>query len=155
MATHNYHATLVWTGARQGPTTSYEAYSREHELRIGDKPVLRSSADPHFRGDAALYNPEELLVASLSSCHLLSYLAECARGGVHVVAYEDRAEGTMAIKDGKMRFTEVRLRPRVTVAKGTDVAKASALHERAHEDCFIANSVNFPVRHDATIVVAD
>lgn len=155
MATHNYLSTLVWTGARNGPTTSYQAYSREYEFHVGDKPTIRGSADPHFRGDATLYNPEELLVVSLSSCHLLSYLADCARAGVHVVSYEDRAEGTMAIKDGKMRFTDVLLRPRVTVAKGTDLAKAQALHENAHEGCFIASSVNFPVRHDATVVEED
>jgi organic hydroperoxide reductase OsmC/OhrA len=116
---------------------------------------MRGSADPVFRGDASLYNPEELLVASLSSCHLLSYLAECARAGVHVVAYEDDAAGVMTVKDGKVRFTDVLLRLRVTVAKGTDIEKARALHDKAHGECFIANSVNFPVRHEATIVVAD
>lgn len=155
MATHNYLATLVWTGARNGPTTSYQAYSREYEFHVGDKPTIRGSADPHFRGDPTLYNPEELLVVSLSSCHLLSYLADCARAGIHVVSYEDHAEGTMAIKDRKMRFTDVLLRPRVTVAQGTDLAKARALHESAHEGCFIASSVNFPVRHEATVIVAD
>src|SRR5829696_6983701 len=95
---HDYAATLVWTGARAGATTSYQSYSREYEFRVGGKPAMRGSADPHFRGDPSLYNPEDLLVASLSSCHLLSYLAECARAGVHVVAYEDDATGVMTIK---------------------------------------------------------
>jgi organic hydroperoxide reductase OsmC/OhrA len=115
---------------------------------------MRGSADPHFRGDATLYNPEEMLLVALSTCHLLSYLADCARAGVHVVAYEDDASGTMTLQNGTMRFSDVLLRPRVTVAPGTDTAKAQALHESAHHGCFIANSVNFPVRHDATIVVA-
>lgn len=152
---HEYSSMLVWTGARVGPTATYQSYSREYEVRSGDKPPIRSSADPHFRGDSTLYNPEELLVAALSGCHLLSYLADCARAGVHVVAYQDEALGTMGLKDGKMRFTDVLLRPRVTVAKGTDVDRARALHEKAHEGCFVASSVNFPVRHEATIVVAE
>jgi organic hydroperoxide reductase OsmC/OhrA len=152
---HDYAATLVWTGARAGATTSYQAYSREYEYRVGMKPVMRGSADPVFRGDASLYNPEELLVASLSSCHLLSYLAVCARAGVHVVAYEDNAAGVMTVKDGAVRFTDVLLRLQVTVAKGTDIEKARALHDKAHDECYIANSVNFPVRHEVTIIVAD
>jgi organic hydroperoxide reductase OsmC/OhrA len=152
---HEYSANIVWTGARGGPTTSYQAYSREYEFRVGAKPAMRGSADPHFRGDASAYNPEDLLVVALATCHLLSYLADCSRAGVHVLAYEDDAQGVMAVKDGKLRFTEVVLRPRVTVARGTDLDKAHALHEQAHEGCFIASSVNFPVRHEATIVVAD
>src|SRR5262245_6076123 len=150
---HEYSARLVWTGASAGPTSSYQAYSREYEFQAPNKPAVRGSADPHFRGDATLYNPEELLVISLSTCHLLSYLAECARAGVHVVRYEDEAHGTMTVKDGKLRFTDVLLRPRVTIAQGSDFGKARELHERAHADCYVANSVNFPVRHEATVVI--
>jgi organic hydroperoxide reductase OsmC/OhrA len=152
---HDYAVSLTWTGAKSGPTTSYQAYSREYEYRCGDKAPMRGSSDPHFRGDPTLYNPEEQLVVSLSTCHLLSYLAECARAGVHIIAYEDTAQGTMTVHNGKLRFTDVVLRPRVTVAKGANVAKARELHEPAHADCYIANSVNFPVRHEPTIVVAD
>jgi len=152
---HDYAARLVWTGARDGPTRSYQSYSREHEVQSGDRPPLHLSADPHFRGDATLYNPEELLVISLSSCHLLSYLAECARGGVRVLAYEDDAAGVMTMREGKLRFAEVVLRPRVTVAPETNLDRARELHHRAHDDCYIANSVNFPVRHEPTIVVAE
>ena len=152
---HDYDAKIVWTGARVGATTSYQAYSREYEFRVGTKPATRGSSDPHFRGDPRLYNPEEMLVVSLSTCHLLSYLADCARAGVHVVAYEDDAHGVMSFSDGKLRFTDVLLRPRVTVAKGTDMEKAHAMHESAHDGCFIASSVNFPVRHEATIVEAE
>jgi len=150
---HEYAATIVWTGASNGPTTSYQAYSREWEFRSPTKPRIEGSADPHFRGDPSLCSPEDLLVIALSSCHLLSYLADCARAGIHVTAYEDDAQGVMSVKDGKLRFTDVLLRPRVTVAKGTDLEKARALHEQAHEGCYIASSVNFPVRHEATVAV--
>jgi organic hydroperoxide reductase OsmC/OhrA len=152
---HTYAAKVTWTGANAGGTTSYQAYSREYEFKVGNKQTLKGSADSHFRGDATLYNPEELLVISLSTCHLLSYLADCAREGVNVIAYEDDASGTMEMKDRAIRFTDVLLRPRVTIARGSDVHKAEALHAKAHAECFIANSVNFPVRHEATIVVAD
>jgi organic hydroperoxide reductase OsmC/OhrA len=150
---HEYRSRLLWTGAEQGPTRSYEAYSREYVVAIDGKPALRGSSDPMFRGDAALHNPEDLLVAALSSCHLLSYLAHAARAGVHVVAYEDDASGTMRFEGGGGHFTEVVLRPRVTIAAGSDEALAERLHDRAHHDCFIASSMNFPVRHEATTVV--
>jgi organic hydroperoxide reductase OsmC/OhrA len=146
---HHYQARVRWRGA----TTSYRAYSREYEFSVDNKPTLQGSADPHFLGDAALYNPEDLLVVSLSTCHLLTYLAECARDGVTVVAYEDDASGTMAMKDGAMRFTDVLLRPHVTITPGSDADKAKALHAKAHAECFVANSVNFPVRYEPTIVV--
>ncbi len=152
--THDYHARLTWTGAAQGATASYEGYSREYAVAIDGKPTLRGSADAQFRGDAALHNPEDLLVAALSSCHLLSYLALAARHGVHVVAYEDDASGTMRFEGGGGHFTEVVLRPRVTVTEGTDEALVARLHDVAHEQCFIAASMNFPVRHEATTVVA-
>jgi organic hydroperoxide reductase OsmC/OhrA len=151
---HEYNTVLVWTGAAAGPTRSYQSYSREYEFRSAGKPAIRGSADPHFRGDASLYNPEELLVVALATCHLLSYLAECARAGVRVVSYEDDARGTMTFKDGALRFTEVLLRPRVTVAPGTDLEKARRLHEAAHAGCYVANSVNFPVRHEAVVAIA-
>ncbi|MGH7620256.1 MAG: OsmC family protein [Gemmatimonadaceae bacterium] len=151
---HEYSASIVWTGARSGPTTSYQSYSREYEYRIGTKPAMRGSADPAFRGDGMLYNPEEMLVVALSTCHLLSYLAGCSRAGLRVVSYEDSASGLMLVKDGKVRFTEVVLRPRVAVEQGTNLEKAHALHAQAHEECYIASSVNFPVRHEATVVVA-
>ena len=148
---HHYEIITSWSGAAAGPTTDYKSYSREYRFHAGDKPEQRGSADPAFHGDPALYNPEELLVAALSSCHMLSYLALCALQGVQVVAYEDKASGTMAESHGAGAFTEVVLHPQVTIAKGGDRAKAAALHEKAHEICFIAASVNFPVRHEVTI----
>ena len=144
---HSYRATISW----RGETRDYKSYSREYSVAVPGKPTYKASADAAFGGDPKLHNPEDLLLISLSTCHMLSYLAVCARAGVVVTAYEDRAEGTMAIKDKRMRFTEVVLHPRVTLAPGSDRARAEAAHAQAHDECFIANSVNFPVRHDATI----
>ncbi len=151
---HHYEIKLSWTGAAQGPIENYQDYSREYRFEAPGKPALAASADPAFRGNAALYNPEDLLVASLSGCHMLTYLATCALQGIAVVAYEDQASGTMIQEGNGGRFTEVVLRPRVTVAAGSDLDKACALHEKAHADCFVANSVNFPVRNEPEIVVA-
>jgi len=152
---HDYAVHLIWTGARNGPARDYASYSRTYTLAIAGKPTLEASADPQFRGDPALHNPEDLLVGSLAGCHMLTYLALCTCAKITVVAYEDAAVGTMVLAGGGGHFTEVVLRPRVTVAAGTDVDKALALHEAAHRDCFIAASVNFPVRHEAEVVVAE
>ena len=148
---HEYRARLRWTGAEGSPTASYASYSREYTVDFAGKPSLRASADPMFRGDPALHNPEDMLMAALSACHMLSYLAEAARAGLHVTAYEDDASGAMALEHGGGHFIEVTLRPRVTVAPGSDLDLAMRLHERAHEACFIASSVNFPVRHEARV----
>lgn len=150
---HNYEVTIRWDGA-QGSTRDYRAYSREHVIEIAGKATLRASADGAFRGDAALHNPEDLLVASLSSCHMLWVLHLCAENGVEVLHYEDAALGKMTEQPGGGRFTEVLLRPRVTISESSDEATALAQHERAHKECFIANSVNFPVRHEPVIVRA-
>jgi organic hydroperoxide reductase OsmC/OhrA len=153
---HLYQATLVWTGAAAGPATDYKSYSREYRVEIAGKPTLAGSADPAYLGDAKLHNPEDLLLAALSACHMLTYLALCTRDKISVTAYRDEASGVLAVKDGKMRFTSVVLRPQVTIA-GTDADKlerAKALHAQAHAGCFVANSVNFPVEHEATVTVA-
>jgi organic hydroperoxide reductase OsmC/OhrA len=152
---HHYATRLRWVGPERGATTSYDAYSRDHVIEADGKPALQGSADAHFRGDSSRYNPEDLLVASLSACHLLSYLALCARRGISVVAYEDEATGEMTLIDGTIRFREVVLRPRVAVANAADVEAAIALHEDAHAQCFIANSVNFPVRHEPAVAVRE
>ena len=151
---HRFAARLHWTGGASGPALDYATYSRDYVVEIDGKPALLGSADPHFRGDGALHNPEDLLVAALSACHLLSYLAQCSRAGIAVVAYDDDASGEMTLVDGKIRFREVMLRPRAAIADPARIDEAIALHERAHADCFIANSVNFPVRHDATVTSA-
>ncbi|MFB9238246.1 OsmC family protein [Plantactinospora siamensis] len=150
--THQYTATVVWTGARETGTTNYRAYGREHVVSGDGKADIAGSSDPAFRGDPARWNPEELLLASLAQCHLLAYLHLCATNGVVVTAYVDRPRGTMTeTPDGGGRFTEVVLRPEVTVTDAAMTDKAAQLHERAHELCFIANSVNFPVRHEPTV----
>lgn len=151
---HEYEATLVWDDAGKGPTFDYESYSRQYTISVPGKAPMRGSGDPSFKGDAGLHNPEELLVVSLSACHMLTYLALCARAGIGVVSYEDRAWGTMTIKDKRLRMTDVLLRPRVAIAPGADREKALALHEQAQDLCFIANSVNFPVRHEAQVAEA-
>jgi organic hydroperoxide reductase OsmC/OhrA len=147
---HHFAARLVWTGAERGPIRDYESYARDYRVEIAGKPPLEGSSDPAFRGDPAKHNPEDLLVAALAGCHMLSYLALCARAGIEVVAYEDQASGIMAIKDRKMRFVEVTLAPKVTIAAG-DPEQAQSLHEQAHAACFIASSVNFPVRNTPTV----
>lgn len=149
--THEYRAELIWTGAAEGPVKDYTGYARAYTVEIPGKPPLEGSADPMFRGDPALYNPEDMLVAALSACHMLTYLALCARAGIEVRAYGDSASGTMVLEGGGGRFTEVTLRPRVEVAPGSDLARARALHEAAHGNCFIANSVNFPVRNEPDV----
>jgi len=151
---HHFPCRLVWTGAIHGGTKSYESYSRECRVDFPGKPSVRMTSAPAFRGDPALIDPEDLLVASLSACHFLSYVALCARNGVNVVGYEDDASGTMSRFERGFHFTEVLLKPRVTIAGGSDPEKAMALHARAHEECFIANSVNFPIRHEPTVTVA-
>jgi organic hydroperoxide reductase OsmC/OhrA len=155
MPEHDFECALEWTGAREGGTTSYGAYSREHRIDFAGKPSLTLSAAPPFRGDGGLHNPEDLLVAALSGCHLLSYLAIAARAGIEVVSYTDEARGRMALVAGGLQFVEVVLSPVVTVARGTDVEKAARLHARAHDECFIARSVAFPVRHTPQIRIAE
>ncbi|HEX2535040.1 MAG TPA: OsmC family protein [Chitinophagaceae bacterium] len=146
---HHYQTSLTWTGNTGQGTSGYKAYERAHALTVEGKPEIPASSDPSFRGDPARYNPEELLVASLSSCHMLWYLHLCAVAGVVVTAYEDRATGTMTeTADGGGEFTEVTLHPRVTVRDASMIDEANALHHKANALCFIARSVNFPVKHE-------
>ena len=143
---HHYPVTIIWTGNQGTGTSAYRAYSRDHVIHAGDKPEIAGSSDPSFRGDPGRWNPEELLVASLSACHKLWYLGLCAGAGIVVTGYEDRAEGWMVEEAGGAgQFTRVLLHPRVTLAPGSDLEKAAHLHHTAHEMCFIARSVNFPV----------
>jgi organic hydroperoxide reductase OsmC/OhrA len=149
---HSYQAKIEWTGNTGQGTSDYRAYQRTHEIAAEGKPVIPGSSDPAFRGDKARYNPEELLVASLSACHMLWYLHLCADKQIIVTSYTDCAEGKMIeTEEGGGRFTEVTLKPEVTVKAGADLDLAKALHQQAHHLCFIANSVNFPVRCESTI----
>jgi organic hydroperoxide reductase OsmC/OhrA len=154
VAEAHYYSKLVWSGAALGATKSVEAYSREFRAEINGKSALLGSADPAFHGDPALHNPEDLLMVALSACHMLSYLAVCAHAGILVASYEDSAVGTLARRDGRLRFIDVLLRPKVMLGDGSDIAKAKAMHEKAHDICIIGNSVNFPVRHEAEVTFA-
>lgn len=153
MTDHHYALHVAWQGNRGSGTSGYRDYGRAVLLSADGKPDLLGSADPTFRGDADRWNPEELLVAALSQCHLLSYLHSAVNHGVVVTAYEDDPVGTMAQVGQGGRFTEVVLRPRVTVADASQVERAREIHAEASENCFIAASVSFPVRHEPEIVV--
>jgi len=152
---HIYSIQVTWTGNLGQGTRSYRAYARDHEMAAAGKPMILGSSDPAFRGDRTRYNPEDLLVMSLSACHMLWYLHLAAEAGVVVVDYADQARGVMLeTASGGGRFTSAVLRPTVTILPGADLALAAHLHTQAHELCFIANSVNFPVTCEPTIVVA-
>ncbi|MEE2917030.1 MAG: OsmC family protein [Pseudomonadota bacterium] len=146
--THHYRVRVDWTGNSGVGTAGYRGYERAHDITSAGKDhAIVGSSDPAFRGDAARWNPEELLVASLSACHQLWYLSLCAEAGVIVIAYHDEAAGELIEEaDGGGRFVSVTLNPQVTIAPDSDADVARALHERAHHLCFIARSVAFPVR---------
>jgi organic hydroperoxide reductase OsmC/OhrA len=145
---HHYKATIIWTGNTGKGTSNYRTYERSHTISVDGKPTIPGSSDPSFRGDPARYNPEEMLIASLSACHMLWYLHVCSEAGVVVVDYIDNATGIMAeTADGGGRFKEVTLHPKVTVSDESMIAKANELHRKANKLCFIANSCNFPVNH--------
>jgi organic hydroperoxide reductase OsmC/OhrA len=146
---HHYKTQLRWTGNRGEGTTHYRGYDRDHVLSVHGKPEIPGSSDPNFRGNPQRYNPEELLVASLSACHMLWYLHLCSENKVVVIDYQDHAEGTMVeTSDGGGHFSVVILRPVVTVTGEEMVGRAEQLHHEANKLCFIANSCNFPIRHE-------
>ena len=147
---HAYAVSVEWTGNTGSGTSSYKSYERSCVVRADGHPDLAGSSDPHFRGDAERWNPEELLVAALAQCHLLAFLHAAAVAGVVVVDYADAATGTMVASGNGGHMTSVVLHPVVTVASESMVERVPALHDTAHRDCFIANSVNFPVTHEPT-----
>jgi organic hydroperoxide reductase OsmC/OhrA len=149
---HTYDTRVVWTGDLGRGTSGYRDYGRAHELSADGRQPILGSSDPSFRGDPARWSPEQLLLGSLSQCHLLWYLHLCSVSGVVVVSYTDDAQGTMEETPDGGRFTSVVLRPVVEVTSAEMVAKATALHADAHRACFIANSVNFPVTHEPEVV---
>ncbi|QLG44700.1 OsmC family protein [Costertonia aggregata] len=153
---HNYSATIEWTGNLGRGTLNYRAFERSHSVSVEGKPYMLCSSDPAFRGDNTKYNPEELLLASLSSCHMLWYLHLCAENGIVVTDYVDKAKGTMLESvDGSGRFETVNLYPKVTVLEKSMIKKAEILHKKANEMCFIANSVNFEVFHHPKISIEE
>jgi organic hydroperoxide reductase OsmC/OhrA len=148
LSEHRYALTVQWTGNLGEGTSSYRGYSRDHDVLIPGLPVIKGSADPTFHGDRERYNPEQLLLAALAQCHMLSYLHVAVKHGVVVTDYRDDASGLLRLnRDGSGQFESVTLRPKVTVADGSQADLAARLHHEANQVCFIARSVNFPVEH--------
>jgi organic hydroperoxide reductase OsmC/OhrA len=147
MPTHHFEGRLVWRAGAEGTAAG------NHTVEFAGRPALQMSGAPQYRGDGSKLNPEELLAASLASCQLLTYLSLAPRAGITVLAYEDTPMATLAIVEKKMRVAEVLLRPRIAIAAGGDVATARTLVERAHEQCFIGNSVSCAVRLEPEITV--
>ncbi|MFD1258531.1 OsmC family protein [Mucilaginibacter terrae] len=151
---HIYVSTLTWTGNKGEGTSNYRAYDRSYEISIASKALIQGSSDPAFSGDNNKHNPEELLLASISSCHMLWFLHFCAQAGVIVVSYTDQASATMIEEsNGSGYFTRATLKPQVVVTNNAMLAQLNALHQKANQYCFIANSVKFPVYHEATGVL--
>jgi organic hydroperoxide reductase OsmC/OhrA len=154
MKSHSYNVNVQWTGNTGKGTESYRAYERAHEISVEGKKIIEASSDPSFRGDKSKYNPEEMFVASLSSCHMLWFLHVCSEASVIVLEYSDAAVGKMEESaDSNGRFSEVILHPRVKVKESWMIEKIDSLHEKANAFCFIANSCNFPVRHEGSSFV--
>lgn len=155
MPTHRYSVHVRWTGNLGEGTRSYRAYNRNYEITAQGKPAILGSSDPAFRGDPTRYNPEELLVAALSTCHMLWVLHLAADRGIVITTYTDDPHGVMIEHaDGSGEFESVTLRPRITVTESSRGAELAQLHDRAHECCFVARSVKFPVRYVGTVEVA-
>lgn len=151
---HHYKAVIQWTGNKGTGTSGYRDYERSHTISVENKMMIEGSSDPAFRGDRNKHNPEEMFLASLSSCHMLWYLHFCSEAGIIVTNYTDEAAGIMEeTASGSGHFTEVTLHPTVTITENAMFEKAKELHHKANEYCFIANSVNFPVQHIPNILV--
>lgn len=153
---HSYHTGIVWTGNRGTGTADYTSYEREYLITADGKPNMKGSSDPTFRGDPGLYNPEELFLISITSCHMLWYLHLCAKNNIIVEQYGDHAEAIMEEEGDKGgKFISVILKPKILVRKDSDLALAKELHNEAHQKCFIANSCNVPVLIESEIKEAD
>ncbi|WP_345990376.1 OsmC family protein [Chryseobacterium sp. Chry.R1] len=151
---HHYSTSIEWTGNKGTGTSGYRNYGRSYTISIENKVTIDGSSDPAFRGDKTKHNPEELFLASLSSCHMLWYLHFCSEAGVILTEYTDKATGIMAeTANGSGHFTEVTLHPEIIVTDKSMIEKAVELHQKANEFCFIANSVNFKVKHSPTVQV--
>jgi len=148
---HLFKTQLNWTSRKNETESTKRSYSKTHKIKIEGKPVLDISAAKAFKGDPELYNPEDLLLSSLVSCHMMSYLYVCTQNGIEVLEYSDNAEGILEVNpDGSGRFTEVRFNPKVIITDSAKIELAVELHTKANQLCFIANSCNFPVLHHAS-----
>jgi organic hydroperoxide reductase OsmC/OhrA len=148
MNRHHYELETLWTGNQGSGTSDYKSYSRAHVIRAEGKGEIAGSSDKAFHGDVTRWNPEELLIAALSQCHMLSFLHVAQAAGVVVEIYEDQASGVLETRpDGSGQITKVTLRPHIEISAGA-VSLVPELHHRASKMCFIANSVNFPVHHE-------
>jgi organic hydroperoxide reductase OsmC/OhrA len=151
---HQYTLTIEWTGNRGEGTATYRGYDRDHEVRGENVAPIAGSSDPAFRGNPSRWNPEQLLLAAASQCHMLSYLHQAASNGVVVTAYIDHPTAVMTEDEhGGGRFTKITLHPLVTITDAEQVDLAGQLHEPANQACFIASTLNLPVGHEARTVV--
>jgi len=148
---HHYAALVEWSASQGSNTTSYQDYNRNHTAKIAGKATATLTADTAFLGDRNVHTPEDALLMALSSCHLLTYLAMASQNEIQVLEYSDNVTGIMLQNGNGGYFTEVTLNPEVIIAAGNDIEFAKSLHSAANKDCFIANSVNFPVRHNPVI----
>jgi organic hydroperoxide reductase OsmC/OhrA len=149
--THRYATRVTWDGNTGDGTASYVGYDRAFTVHVAGKPDLHLTADPAFRGDPAVHNPEDLFLAAVAGCHMLFYLSLCARSGIRVLSYEDNATGTLAVGPDGGRFAGITLNPVVAITRGDDESRAVSLHDTAHDHCFIANSCAVPIRHHPTV----
>jgi organic hydroperoxide reductase OsmC/OhrA len=151
---HQYQATLTWAGNKGSGTMDYRSYDRSYIISIDNKPDISGSSDSAFLGDKTKHNPEDLLLASLSSCHMLWYLHLCSQNEIIVMDYKDNPIGKMTENaDGSGHFNEVVLNPVVVITDESQIEKANELHDQAHKMCFIANSCNFPIKHNPKSIV--
>ncbi|WP_085909550.1 OsmC family protein [Kiloniella majae] len=151
---HQYKTHLSWTGNKGSGTSNYRTYDRHYDITIEGKMTLPGSSDPAFRGDPARHNPEDLLLASISSCHMLWYLHLCSVNKIVVVNYQDTSTATMSMNsDGSGQFSSAMLNPVITISEDSDKEKAIQLHHEANKLCFIARSVNFPIHHEPQIKI--
>lgn len=155
MKEHNYEINLRWIGNEGVGTKDYRSYNRNFEVTALHKNhIIEGSSDPSFRGDKSRYNPEDVFVSSISSCHMLWFLHLCSANKLAVLEYTDKATGTMTeAKDGSGRFKEVTLHPTVVVVEEVDLELINKLHAKANKMCFIANSCNFPIYHKPKVVI--
>ncbi len=153
---HSYSTKLKWTGNQGTGTSGYRGYQRDYEIKSAVKPIIHGSSDPSFLGNPQKYNPEELLVASVSSCHMLWYLHLCSQEGIIVIRYEDDAQGRMIeYRDGRGVFESIVLKPKILVAKNSMIKEAIELHTKANEMCFVANSLSIRVEHKPEVSCRD